>query len=303
MPGTFPEMWENRVRTQLTAQDAVPTWAQGLSELTADVQVVNAGTPSEQNIIHLPTTIYRPGMLIDNTTYPIPTVAYTDDFVSVRLRKYQTKVSSISDDEANGSSYDKIDPVTKSHREEIVESKWGVAAHTMAPASNTTDTPVIEATGAADASGRPKLKWADVITARRKRGKGVKKTGWRLVLCPDHVNDLLEDETAGYSRALANWQSGQAVSQIAGFQIHEFDFNPYYVVATKARLAYDGIVTSAHRQCSFIFNEENVAAKTGNTKQYFAPSGTDPEYQTNRLNYRHYHVMMPIWAKYAVAII
>lgn len=303
MPSEYPEAWESRVRFQLSQPESVPAWAAGIPELAAEVQVVNPGTPTEQNIIHLPLTTYRPGMLIDNTSYPIPPVAYTDTEVTVRLRKYQTKVSTLSDDQALGSTYSKIDAVTKTHRDEIVEAKWGVAAHTMAPAADSTDTPVLIATGADDGTGRPKLTWKDIATATRKRGKGVTTTGWRLVLCPDHVADLLEDESNNFTRQLMNWQSGQPVGMIAGFKISTFDYNPYYVIATKARLAYGGVVTSAHRQCSFIYNEENVATKTGFTKQYFAPSGGDPANQTNMLNYRHYHVMMPIWEKYAVAII
>ena len=46
-------------------------------------------------------------------------------------------------------------------------------------------------------------------------------------------------------------------------------------------------------QCSFAFYEQRVFKATGSTKMYWSPAENDPEYQRNKVNFRHYFICMP----------
>ena len=100
MPKNFPEIWEGRVR-QTLENGAVADFLDGVSELDGDVTQMG-----EENIIHIPTSEFNPEVLINNKTYPIAIENYTDDEVIVKLDKYQTKATKVTDDQIIGASND-----------------------------------------------------------------------------------------------------------------------------------------------------------------------------------------------------
>lgn len=304
MPANFPEVWENRVRTLLTDEATAP-WLEGIQELDTEVLELGSGTASEKNIIHIPITTFRPGVLINNTTYPIALVEYDDTSMTVSLDKYQTNATSLSDDQAMGASYSKIDAVTKAHRDDITEAKYAKAIHSLAPqADDANNVFVINATGdEVTPGGRRKLLWKDLVTARRRMDAAkLKKKGRRIVFCNDHVNDLLEDNSSKYADKLADYLAGSLKGVLAGFEVYENIDNPHYTAAGVKR-PWGAVLNSTDKQATVIFHPENVVKKTGFTKQYYSPAGSNPEYQTNRLNYRHYFIALPVMEKYAGAII
>ncbi|MGE4345933.1 MAG: hypothetical protein AB7D46_00820 [Flavobacteriaceae bacterium] len=304
MPANFPEVWENRVRTLLTDESTAP-WLEGIQELDTQVLEVGSGTATEANIIHIPITTFRPGVLINNTTYPIAMIEYDDTSMTVQLDKYQTKVTSLSDDQAMGASYPKIDAVTRSHRDDITEAKYAKAIHALAPQQDDANNVfVINATGdEVTPGGRRKLLWKDLVTARRRMDAAkLKKKGRRIVFCNDHVNDLLEDNSSKYADKLADYLAGNLKGVLAGFEVYENIDNPFYTTGGVKR-PWGAVLNPTDKQATVIFHPENVVKKTGFTKQYFAPSASDPEHQTNRLNYRHYFIAVPVMEKYAGAII
>lgn len=304
MPHSFPEMWEKRVRTLLQDEQLAP-WLDGIPEIDTQVIEVGSGSASESNIIHIPITTFRPGVLINNTTYPLALVSYDDTSMTVQLDKYQTKPTTLTDDQANGASYKQIDSVTKGHRDDITEGKFAKAIHALAPAAdNGNETFVIVATGdEVTAGGRKKLLWKDLVTARRRMDAAkCKKKGRRLVLCSDHVNDLLEDNSNKYAEKLADYLSGQVKGMLAGFEVYENIDNPYYTSAG-VKKAWGSVVDPTDLQASVIFHPENVVKKTGITKQYFADSKSDPQNQQNVYSLRHYFIAVPVMEKYAGAIL
>lgn len=149
MPTNFPEVWQNRVEANLTQQTTAP-WLEGIAELDTAVLEVGSGSASEKNVIHIPTTDFEPDVLINNSAYPLALQAYTDSEVTISLDKYQTKVVTLTDDQKLGASYPRIDAATKATTDAILKKKFSKAIHSIAPAANTTDTPVILTTGALD---------------------------------------------------------------------------------------------------------------------------------------------------------
>jgi hypothetical protein len=304
MAGNFPELWLNRVETNLTTADQAP-WLEGVEELDSDVRVVGEGTETEKNVIHIATTDFEPDVLVNNTTYPLDAQVYADGTVDITLDKYQTKVITLSDDQAMGASYNKIDAATKSSTTAISKKKYGRAIHSIAPAGHTTATPVLVTTG--DAIGgtgtRKRLVYADLVALKDAwDALEIPAEDRRLVLCTDHYNDLLLDRQ-NFGNLLINYSAGTTAPVIAGFQIFSYVANPYYTVATKVKKAYGTAASAGDFRASVAFYVPNIAKKTGKTKQYYKAASSDPDNQTNRLAYRHYFVAVPKRAKYLGAIV
>ncbi|MDO9554533.1 hypothetical protein [Rhodonellum sp.] len=303
MPNNFPEVWLNRVETNLRATDEAP-WLDGVEEMDTAVLEVGSGSASEQNIIHIPTSEFEPDVLINNTTYPIALQIYDDDKVTISLDKYQTKVTTLSDDQIMGAAYPRIDNATRTHTSSLLKSKYGKAIHAIAPAGNTANTPVVLTTGAVEggaATGRKTLKYEDLVAMKKAFDVlQMPMVGRRLVLSTDHWNDLLLDRER-FGDNFSNYRTGAAAPMIAGFEVYQYVANPYYTATVKK--AYGSVpVANEDFQASIAFYVPNIAKKTGLTKQYFALASADPENQTNKINYRHYFIAIPKRAMYIGAI-
>jgi hypothetical protein len=301
MPNNFPEVWLKRVVRNMEQANKAP-WLDGIPELPGNVIEVGAGTETEQNIMHIPLSTFEPNVLINNSTYPLNAVEYSDSNATLTLDKYQTEVTTLGDDQVMGASYDKIDEATYKHVLAITKKKYAKAIHAQGPASNTAATPVLKTTGAAS-GGRKILTYDDLIALKAaKDAAGEDAEGRRLVLCTDHWNDLLTDRDR-FGNLLFNYVAGTPAPVIAGFKIFQYIANPYYTVSTLAKKAFGAAPAGGDYQASICFNEANVGKKTGNTKQYYLPSQMNPRNQSNELNYRHYFVALPFVQKYIGAIV
>jgi hypothetical protein len=296
MPQNFPEIWLRRVIRNISEAAEAP-FLDDIPELDAPIIELAAGSASEKNVIHIPATTFKPEVLINNTTYPLAVQQYADDTLLVTLDKYQTLPTEVSDDQVIGAAYDKIDTVTRTHTEAIREKKYGKAMHALAPAANTVNTPVIVTTGEDDGTGRKRLIYDDLVTLRSKIKGG--KQGLVLVLCDDHFNDLLLDRK-NFGDSLVNYKEGGVSPRIAGFQLYNYEENPYFDGTTK--LPFGAVPAADQWQASVMFKKGNVAKKTGLTKQYYSPASTDTKNQTNSLAYRHYYIALPLQQKFMGAI-
>lgn len=305
MPANFPEAWLNRVIQNLNNADQA-SFLEGISELNAEVHVVNAGSATEQNIIYVPVTDFEVDILVNNNTYPIAFQEYTDDTVQIKLDKYQTKVVTLRDDDTLGASYDKIDTATKSMTRGINVEKYQRAIHSIAPLTHTAKTPVIEATGLMAGStdplmdgSRPRLVYDDIVRAKEAcKGFGP----CRLVLNDSHWNDLLLDRK-NFGNQLVDYAAGKPAPKIASFEIHQYDGEMPIYTSAKAKKPYGSIKDATDKVASVIFNKEGIAKKTGLTKQYFLKAADNPTRQSNDLAYRHYYIVTPYRAEKIAAII
>lgn len=182
--GVYIEIWTGELVKYLR-RGLEATWLDGIPDSSS---IVN------NDVIHLVEVGVDPDVLVNNTTYLIPLQALDDADIAIQLDKFQTKVTPVTDDELYAISYDKMSRVKESHGNAINDSKFAKAAHAMCATQNGPKTPVVKTTGAADTTtGRKKMTVNDVLTLKRKMDAlGVPAQGRRLVLCSDHVNDLLE---------------------------------------------------------------------------------------------------------------
>lgn len=285
MPANFPEVWSSRVIQMLTTQDVAP-WLDGIPELDVEVTVMGEGSAGEANLIHLPIETFQPEVLINNTTYPIAVQDFTDTEVIIKLDKYQTLATSLSDDQIIGASYPRIDSATRGHRVQINALKYRKAIHAQAPASDTVKTPVVKLVDNADNVYKAIVKLKD-----RFDDEEVPEEGRRLVLSTKHYNTLLDSESR-FANLLANINTGKVAPMIGGFEIFSNVANPRYTAAGVKR-AFGAVKDPADLVASVAFHKDNVAKKTGMTKQYFSKASESPTTQTNLLNYRHYFIALP----------
>lgn len=288
MPKNFPEIWEGRVR-QTLENGAVAPFLDGVAELDGDVMQMG-----EENIIHVPATHFNPEVLINNKTYPLALQEYDDETVSIKLDKYQTKPTSVTDDQVIGASYDKIDAVTKAQTNSITARKYKKAIHAIAPDEESATTPVLSLKG-------DKCTYEDLVALKEKCDElEWPEEGRRLVLAPKHFNDLLLDRNR-FGDQLVNYQQGKVSPVIAGFEIKTYVAMPVYKTDGKKR-AWGEVKESSDKVASVAFVVSNIAKKTGLTKQYFSDAKTDPQNQKSLLSYRHYFIAMPVEKKFIAAL-
>lgn len=247
----------------------------------------------EAQVIHSSYFGVEPDVLINNTTYSIPIQELNGEDIPITLDKFQTKVTPITDDELYALAYDKIKNVKDAHSTSIAKNHLKKAIHSFGPSGDTPNTPVILTTGVAAPGGRKRLKWDDIVALReRYSGAGIEIEGFRMVLCPDHVNDLLLADT-NFSKSYANFKDGIITNQL-GFEIREYSATPYYDSATKGKLSFGAVPTATSTRASVIFPLLKVGKATGKTKMYYSEAKTDPQNQRNLVNFRNYFIALPL---------
>lgn len=281
--GVFTEVWTGELVKSLRG-GLEGSWLDGVPDQSS---IVN------NDVIHLVDVGVDPDVLINNTTYPIPSQALDDKDIAVKLDKFQTKVTPITDDELYAASYDKMARVKESHGNSINDSKFTKAAHALCAQENTAKTPVLKTTGERDAeTGRLRLTMADLVALKAAMDKlHVPAENRRLVLCSDHVNDLLLVSQTFREQYNIDRATGK-VGKLYGFDVYEYANTPLYTQAGKKKNL--GVAAGAGEfNCSFAFYTPRVFKATGSTKMYYSEAATDPEYQRNKINFRHYFLCMP----------
>ena len=281
--GVFTEVWTGELVKSLRG-GLEGSWLDGVPDQST---IVN------NDVIHLVEVGVDPDVLINNTTYPIPSQALEDKDIAVKLDKFQTKVTPITDDELYAASYDKMARVKESHSNAINDSKFTKAAHALCAQENTAKPPVLKTTGERDAeTGRLRLTMADLVAMKAAMDKlHVPAENRRLVLCSDHVNDLLLVSQTFREQYNIDRATGK-VGKLYGFDVYEYANTPLYTQAGKKKNL--GVAAEAGQfNCSFAFYTPRVFKVTGSTKMYYSEAATDPEYQRNKINFRHYFLCMP----------
>lgn len=255
----------------------------------------------EAQVIHASYFGVEPDVLINNTTYPIAVQELNGSDIPISLDKYQTKATPITDDELYALAYPKMELVKSAHANAMVKNRLKKAIHAFGPAGHTTNTPVLVTTGEL-VNGRRRLKWDDLILLRQAyAAAGIDIEGLRLILCPDHVNDLLLADLS-FQKSYANFKDGIITNQL-GFEMREFSQNPYYNATTKAKLSFGAVPAGTDTQASICFPLSKTGKAMGKTKMYYSEAKNDPLTQRNLINFRNYFIALPLITKGFSAIV
>lgn len=297
MVTVYREVWEKEVTKSVDAA-LKDTFLDGIPDKSSYVTVGD-----EVCSINSVYWDVEPDVLLNNTTYPIAIQELNGTPYAITLDKWQTKATPITDDELFALSYDKMKTVKDSHATALVKNMLKKAIHSLAPAGNTAKTPVLLTTGSATADGnRLRMKWEDLISIREAwTDAGFDLEDLRLVLCQQHVNDLLLIDPTLRS-ALTNYKGGIITDQL-GYEIRAYSSNPYYNVSTKVKLAFGGVVTSDHRQATVLFNKGLSRKAAVPSKMFYSEAKTDPLNQRNLINFKNYNIVMPSQAREIGAIV
>ena len=282
MEGIYTEVWTGELVKKLNA-GLQATFLNGIPDYSTNVN---------NEVIHLVDVGGDPDVLVNNTTYPIPIQDLEDGDIAIGLDKFQTKATRVTDDELYAISYDKFGSVVERHRDSIVTVKYKKFAHALAPYSHTAKTPVIQTSGEKDAvSGRNKLTPKDIIALKRAfDNMEVPEDGRVLVLCPDHVNDLLELDQS-FKDKYYNYTSGKLMNMY-GFEVYTFVNAPYFN-KNGVKLAYNAVPTATDHKGSFAFYRPRTFRAQGSTKMYYSEAATNPQTQENLVNFRNYDIVLP----------
>lgn len=251
--------------------------------------VSNVG--DEAQAIHMAYMGVAPDVLINNTTYPIPVQSLGDEDVTISLDKFQTKATAVTDDELYAATYDKIGTIKRKHGRAIGGAKVKKAIHSLAPSAQTAKMPIIITTGGDDGTGRKRLIWADILTLKTQLDNlEVPEEGRRLVLCNEHINDLLSIDEKFKDQFYS--KDGGLYSRL-GFDFYKYAHNPAYEPATKAKLAFAAAATGTSQKASVFFSLSRASKAAGWTKMYFSEAKNNPETQRNLINFRHNFIVLP----------
>ena len=297
--GVYREMWTGQIAKYIENLSKAIFLA-GLPDYSQSVATVG----DENQAIHLASMDVLPDVLINNTTYPIPLQSLDVADVIITLDKYNTKRTPITDDELFALSVKKMDAVVERHGLAIAINKFKKAIHALAPGSGTAVMPVLLTTGADDGTGRKRLTWDDVVALKRaldNMDNVVPEEDRRLVLCSDHVNDLIVSDQR-FQNQYYDRSSGKPYSQL-GFEIMDYSGNPYFTPATKTKLSFGAIPAATDRKGSVFFAKSRTAIATGWTKMYYSIAAQHPDTQQNEVNFRHYFTALPTREAFRAAIV
>lgn len=284
--GLYPEVWvAELIKAFRTAAESVG-WYNRIRSYDQHV---------DKDVLHFVDIGGDPDVLIDNTSYPLEATSLDDSDAAVKLHKFQTTPTRITDDELHGISYDKIGSVVERHKDAFSEVKFKRAIHSLAPAEHTTKTPVLLTTGdPVEEEGRLKLRRQDIISLKKAFDKArIPSEGRILVLCSEHVADLLEQDQK-FAGQYYNYESG-TIARLYGFDIYEYTECPYFSVSTKKKKAYGSVPAQAtDRQASVAYTLKRVMRADGSTKTYMQEAATSPTTQENLFSMRTYNLCLPL---------
>ena len=249
----------------------------------------------ENDVIHFTEIGGDPKVLVNNTTYPLNITKLEDADKPVSLDKFDTEATPVTDDELHAVSYDKMASVQERHREAIKESVRQKAIHAIAPDAHAAGkTIVVRTTGEKDtASLRKRLTVADLIGLKAAfDAMGTPATDRVLVLCSDHVNDLLHTDQKFREAYNINQTEGK-IARLYGFDIYEYNGTPYYTSAGNKK-AFGSSVGNTDRQASVAFHVPSMMKANGSVQMYYSEAKNDPLYHRNLVNFRKWGICLPL---------
>ncbi|SFB80367.1 hypothetical protein SAMN05421780_101550 [Flexibacter flexilis DSM 6793] len=257
-------------------------------------EIPTANNYVKHNAIHLVDIGADPQVLIDNTTYPISSVYRDDQDVIIALHKYDTQNTKISDDELYTASYDKIGSVLDRHSA-VLQDNYGMhGLHSLATNSASASTPIIETSGPV-VDGRNRLIWADLVNFKSALDTlKVPLFDRLLVLCNEHVNDLLMDTAAQTFRDRYFQTETGKVLPMLSFKMYENTYNPVYTALNVKKAFGAAAAPSTDRNASTFIVKSRARRALGETAMYYKEAATDPDNRETRVGFRQYGLVLPV---------
>ena len=86
--------------------------------------------------------------------------------------------------------------------------------------------------------------------------------------------------------------SNGKLANMYGFEVYEFENCPYFT-KEGTKVPFKNSPSGTDHQASFCFYTKRVFRAQGSTKMYYRDAQTNPDYQQNEVNFRHYYIVLP----------
>ena len=117
--GVYTEVWTGKIVERFTHAEN-DTFLDGVPDFS---------DKAENDVIHLIDVQGSPEVLIDNTTYPLEIQNLEDGDIAIKLSKFETKPTRVTDDGIHALSYDKIATAKDLHGDVLGEKRLDKAIH------------------------------------------------------------------------------------------------------------------------------------------------------------------------------
>ena len=296
----FKEVWTGEIIKRVGIIESF-AWVNAIKQdYSRFVNVLN----EEAQVIHLASFPVQPDVLIDNNTYPIPTQELTTSDIPLSLNKFQTKVTTVTDDALYANTTKPMMLHSEAHANSIMENKFALGAWNICPNGDTAAMPVMLATGDDDGTGRKKLTWDDVANYKRALDRALPKIptmpGSRImVLDQDHENDL-GSVNQTFKDKFYDWATGKPYSAL-NFTFYSSQANPFYDLNSLTKNSFGVSEDNSMRRCTMFFSTHIAAKANGSTIAYLTPKTA--EMQQNSMAVRHYHLITRLMNQCVGAIV
>ena len=290
--GVNREIWIDEIRANFYAAqpvlEGVADWSEWVEYNTIDFAAV--GTD--------------PVILKNNSTWPIVAVQRTDTALQVVLDTYDSTTTRIRNVEEIEAQYNKLQSVTAQHKLNLGLQITNEALVNYAPSSNSTNTPVIQTTGATKtivlAGGTlstvgNRLTLTDISNLQERWDiLDYPQDGRRLVLCPTHRRDLMDADSALF-KEFTNLKDGQASINIFGFEIMTYSTTAMYTKSTYAKKAFGAAVDLVNDvPCSQAYVLGEVMRAMGDTEMFYKDKLINPEQRAYEIGFQQRFKAVPI---------
>lgn len=295
MEGVYVELWTGEL-IKMFRQKA--SWLGRIRNKTAWVVA---------NVIHLVDLGSDPDVLINNTTYPIPTVELVDGDVPIKLDRFDTENTRVRHADLHSASYDIIDTHVERHKAALERETELKAIHSLAlPKSGLEQSIVIRTSGKPRGDGFKRLTPDDLAAAHVGLLEISAPGPFVLQLDYKHTLDLLQaDET--FVKQYKNLQTGE-VLPLYGFDIYPTAGIPFYREDDTTKVLTKnpwGTAPDASKdlRASTFFPLERAVQCRGDVDMYKREASNDPEGRANTIGFSMYHMCLPLNFKGFGAII
>jgi hypothetical protein len=242
-----------------------------------------------------------PDVLIDNVVYPIAANQRTDNGIPVSLHRLDTVNTIITHAEAYALPYDKNSSVIQQHKDALRAMVVKLGLYSLAPTTNSAKQPVFSTTGTL-VGGRRQLTIADLIAYKKLCDNlEIPVESRNLVLCSDHVNDLLLLDNSFRDR-YNTIESGKIIKKLYGFNMWENLKTPTYD-NTNTLKAFNAVAAGTDRNASVFFSNLNAFKAEGSVDMYMTNASDQPRTRQTEVGFSMYYIVAPVTTKGIGAIV
>lgn len=253
----------------------------------------------ENDIINLAEAGVDPDVLINNTTYPISIADRTDAPITIEIDRFDTENTQIVKADLVELAYDKLASVTAGHKNSLRMKIMEKGAHAIAPASDSTFTPLLTATGANNGSGLKRLTWADVRRLQTKFNNAeIPAEGRIIIFSEQHLEDLELEDLDRFNKVMDK-------GVICGFKMYSLANSrlPKYNKTTGAKVAFGAAAApSTDSTATIAFHKNEVARAMGSQDMFHSKAENDPIYRRDVIGFAQRAIVIPIRNKGVGAI-